>query len=259
MMCRGLPGVVGAVALWLLVLGLLFGGSELAQGQKPVSVHPPGLLAVTANAGFAPKALPAARFSPVSFAFAMRVRTDDASAPPSLREVTLHLDRDVIVAVDDLPTCRRSILAGRGLRAIQKTCVGAIAGGGNSEFVYTGPPIGPIAGTGGGLLIVNGGTRRGVITLYAVDTFSPTTSAVVTMPIEVRPEARGTRLTMTVPPSAGSRGPLTDLSLLFSRETAIFKARCRDGAFSLQAEERFADGALLKVGMERDCVSKPAR
>jgi len=259
-MRRWMRGVASLLVVGLLALGLFLHGSELARGERPVSIHPPGVLGVVFNMGVAPKALPAERPSPVSFSFSMKVRVDDESAPPALREVVLRLDRGVVFSTDGLPICRRSSLVGLDMRAIERVCGDAIVGSGGSEFVYTGPPIGPVAGTAGGLLVLNGGVQGGATKLYAVDTSSPTNSAVVTMPIEVKRVARqGVRLTLEVPESAGSRGALTDLSIYFAEAAGVLRARCQDGDLGVRVEDRFADGTYFAGAMSRKCVVKPAR
>lgn len=182
---------------------------------------------------------------------------DDESLPPALREIVLQLNRGVVISGAGLPTCRRASFAGHDVEAVEKICGDAVVGGGTSLFAYTGPPIGPIPASLKSLVIVNGGVQHGTTKLYAVAPFSPTTSAVVTMPIKVKwVRGSGTRMTIAVPRPSGSRGPLTNLSITFSQERAIVTARCLRGGFLLEAEERFVDGTMLKGSVERDCVVK---
>lgn len=173
----------------------------------------PGLT-VDFGVGVAPKKLPKHELAPVAIALRGKVSTTDGTHPSALREVTIDLDRNIVVDATGLPVCRAG---GRDV-SIRKACRSSIVGSGKADFELAFPEAPPIRSQSK-LTAYNTGVKAGAITLVvgSIDVPAPRTIAI---PIEidrVHTGRYGLRAVAKVPVVAGGSGSLIDFNLQIKR------------------------------------------
>jgi hypothetical protein len=130
----------------LLLLGITV-GALLASSALPWSaggeVVQKGGLIVSFGGSIAPRALPRVGTAPVGVSVSGRVRTPGRGLPPSLRRISLEVNRNGVLFRRGLPTCELSQLqatgTGQALAACGKAQVGSGAVGGVIAIPEQGP------------------------------------------------------------------------------------------------------------------------
>src|ERR1700761_2069143 len=122
--------------LMILALGALIAVSAVgiataAGGETPVTVKV-GELELTANGGFAPKALSKTKSTPISLKAAGEVKMADGSHPPAVREVILEADKAGEVHTKGIPTCKSGQLQATETAAALKACKSSLIGEGEA-------------------------------------------------------------------------------------------------------------------------------
>lgn len=232
------------------IMALVWTLATTAAAERPVSVVDGNLEAVF-NGGIAPGKLSKVHPTPVRFILSARFRTLDGSHAPALREIQFEADRHARVDVGGIPICRRSQIEGKDTKAAEKVCTDSIVGTGwaDAEVQFSDLELPPK------LLVFNGGSRRGVTTLFLHAYLStPVQRAVVTaVKIKrVKNGRYGLMATAKVPAIAAGSGSITSFRMLLDKR--IVSATCSDGKLRARIAARFADGRELSRGLTRSCV-----
>ena len=93
-----------AIALLAIVAGLLAATASVVRAELTAS----GNLFITFDGGIEPEALPRDEAAPITVWIAGQVRTLSGEKPPSLREITIGLNRDGHLETRGLPTCSKN-------------------------------------------------------------------------------------------------------------------------------------------------------
>jgi len=250
--------------VWALILGAFaaIGMVSLAIArEKPVIVRA-GKLVFKINGGVTPKALPKHRLAPIAFHGGGTLWTVDGSHPPALEEVVLDADRNVLIDVRGLPSCRREQLVALNTRDAIRACPDAVLGKGSSTVRVAFPDQTPFEATGS-LLLFNGGVKGGVSTFFLHAYVAvPTPTAVVATGKVTRVKGRlGNHMVFSVPLIAGGSGSVIHTHITIPRRPFTYKgrrksflsARCLDGRFLARGTFKFRDGTQLTGSVVRRC------
>lgn len=232
--------------------------------QKPVSVQA-GNVVLRVNNGYVPKAVSRTTPTPVSFNFGASIRTVDGTHPPALARLLLKLDKDSAIDLRGLPTCNPKIQY-QSTRRLEEACAKAIVGSGQANFEIAFPEAAPIPGPGR-MIILNGGVRGAVTTLYARTYISVPTPAAIVFTIKIRklPGANtGSEALISIPKVAGGSGSLTSFSATIGmprssgrEQRHIVTLKCPDRKVRTHVEASFEDGTVVVADLVRTCVPKP--
>src|SRR6201999_371961 len=107
------------------------GAAHAAGSEGPVTVKG-GNLELTANGGFAPKALSKTKPTPIEVSAEGSVREADGSHPPAAREVIIEADKNAEIHVKGIPTCASGQLQATTASAAMKACGDALIGEGTT-------------------------------------------------------------------------------------------------------------------------------
>lgn len=252
----------GILAAGAVVLALAASGPV---GAAPVTVENPPL---RTEFEVSPKALPKRTAAPAGLRFSTRLPTSYASgapAPPA-REITLLLDRNLVLDFSGYPVCKsnrlESPLPGDPLPA---WCKEAIVGRGSANFEIRFPESEPVAQSSR-LLLINGHRDGRAWTLYAHTEITVPVPADIVTTVKVKPIRTGrygTQLTMTFPKVAGGSGSLTHLAFKLDkrfrregRKVSVVNAKCPDGKLLLGVETEFSDGTDHEEELVKPCTGK---
>ncbi len=233
----------------------------LATAAKPTVVRA-GNLILKLNGGVSPKRLPRNTLAPIALRVSGDISSADGSHPPAARTVIADFDRHGTVNARGLPTCRIGQLVARDTRAAKAACRSAIVGSGKTTVKVAFPEQAPFFSTGP-LVLLNGGVRGGVTTMYIhayVNVPAPT-ALVTTVKIEkIRKGRFGTRATARIPVIAGGSGSVTSFDLKVQRsfrrngrKQSYLLARCANGRFFAQGTVAFAAGPRVSGTVVRPC------
>lgn len=245
-------GYLTAVIAVVVLAGLTVVGSVAAKPDKVVV----GELEVEYDGGFAPKALPKNKLTPISFFLWSKIRQLEGKHPPAIKEFRLEGDKNVVVDVKGLPACTSGKLQARTTAAARKVCGPAIVGSGRTDVEVEFPEQPPID-VSSELLAFNGGVKGGVTTLYihAYLTAPVTAAIVTTVKIKKVKKGRyGTESIASVPRIAGGYGSVTYFTLKF--EKGFLYGKCPDGRLQARGTAVFADGTTASAGVVRPCTPK---
>jgi hypothetical protein len=175
-MRKGMAVAIGAV----LLVGIAAIGLAIAKGKRPTpTVVRVGNMVLEINGDITPRALPKHKLAPLGFWASGKVSTVDGSHPPALKEATFDSDKDVVVSVRGLPSCRIDQLQARGTKQAEAACGDAILGRGSATVEVAFPEQKPFDSTGP-LILFNGGERNGAISLLVYSYVSvPAPTAVI--------------------------------------------------------------------------------
>jgi hypothetical protein len=254
--------------LLVVTTGLLATTASMVNAELTAS----GNLFVTFDGAIQPDALPRDERAPVSVWVAGRVRTLSGEKPPSLRKITIGLNRDGKLGTVGLPTCRKGEIDLATSAEALAACRDALVGTGTYRARTTFPEQSQTP-SHGRLLAFNavmGGKSVILGHVYGSDP-APSTGIVV-FDIERTKGTFGTILTGTMPESLTRWGYLKRISLRLQRvytyrgeRRSYLSAPCRapkglgQATFKLAfVSMLFDDGRTLSAKLTRTCRVKGA-
>lgn len=254
MRTRG-AAAVAAVLLAVLAIGIA--------GARAVIIEA-GTMVLKIEGGVSPQALPKDRLAPVTVHGSGSLRTVDGSHPPALREAIIDADKDLVVDVKGLPTCRIGQLQAVTTKRAEAVCGDAIVGRGSATVEVAFPEQSPIHSTGP-LVIFNGGERNGAITFIGhayVSVPAPTAVVGTARVTRIRKGAFGLHVSVDVPPIAGGAGSVVAANIKLGRtyiykgeRRSVFSGRCSNGRIEGRGTFKYADGSSLSGGFPETCTA----
>jgi len=251
-------GAIAGVALVALA------AASVALGAGPATVVRAGNMVLRLNGGVTPEALPKHRFAPLKVHASGALRTVDGTHPPALEEANLLTDRDVVVSVDGLPTCRIDQLRAVETKRAEASCGDAILGRGSATVEVAFPEQKPFDATGP-LILFNGGERGGAVTLFAytyVSVPAPTAVVATARLTRVNKGPYGLHSVIDVPKIAGGAGSVVQANIEMGRfytrggkRRSVFSGRCSNGRLLARGTFVYRDGTSLSGGLLRDCAA----
>jgi hypothetical protein len=230
--------------------------------DSPVVVRA-GNMVLTLNGGVTPKALPKNTFAPMGFHASGNLRTVDGAHPPALGGAVFDTDKDIVVDVEGLPSCRLADLRAQDTKHAEAACGDAILGKGSATVEVAFPEQAPFLATGP-LVLFNGGERGGVITFLAYTYVSvPAPTAVVTTArlTKERKGPFGLHSVVEVPRIAGGAGSVVRANLSARRvytykgqRHSLLSGRCPDGLIHARGTFEYSDGSVLSGNLLRTCT-----
>jgi hypothetical protein len=262
---RKLPGRTAFAALAVAVIVVVPTLTGIAGARQAITI-PAGNLSLTFNGEFFPKVLPPSKAVPVGLTLSGKVATMDGSRPPALEKLLLEVDKDGAIDVGRFPSCNPRNQGSQFLSPtrVEELCKGALIGGGTAKFWIV-LPNGHELRPSTKLLIINGGFKAGVTTLYAYGyVAAPTPTAVVTT-IEIKKIHRGrygTEATLSIPVVAGGAGSITSFSATIrkqrpykSRRISVITLKCSSGHILIRGQAFFSDGTTVPTRIRRPCTA----
>jgi len=200
-----------------------------------------GNLILQADGGVTPKALPKAKYAPVTVRVRGKIATTDGIHPPAFREATIDFDKNGTINTTGLPVCKGGQLEARDTKAAKQICGNTIVGSGTGQIEVSFPEQKPIPITAP-ITVFNGGTKGGKTTLF-IHTFItvPAPSAVVTTVTikKIHAGRYGLRTVSKVPVIAGGSGSVLSFDIKFGKQytykgkkMSYIAAKCPDGHFN---------------------------
>jgi hypothetical protein len=255
-------------SVWMTGMAVLVAAVAIATGiavaarEKPTVIRA-GNLVLTINGGVTPKALPKKGLAAISFRGMADLATIDGSHPPAFEESRFEVDRDVVVDVGGIPTCRKAQLANRSTADAKAACPEAILGAGRGAVEVAFPDQTPIHASGP-LFLFNGGERGGVTTFYIhayVAIPAPTAIVATVTARRISNGPYGLLFGASLPLIAGGSGSPTHFEIhtfRFVRDRSGHKrgflfARCSDGHLQAKGSATFRDGTTLFGAIARAC------
>lgn len=250
----------GAAAVAVALLAVLAIGIA---GARAVIIEA-GTMVLKIEGGVSPQALPKDRLAPVTVHGSGSLRTVDGSHPPALREAIIDADKDLVVDVKGLPTCRLGQLQAVTTKRAEAVCGDAIVGRGSATVEVAFPEQSPIHSTGP-LVIFNGGERDGAITFIGhayVSVPAPTAVVGTAKVTRIRKGAFGLHVMVDVPTIAGGAGSVVAASIKLGRtytykgeRRSVFSGRCSNGRIEGRGTFKYADGSSLSGGFPETCTA----
>lgn len=235
----------------------------LAYAAEPPIVVRAGNMVMRLNGGVTPKALPKNEFAPMGFYASGDFSTVDGSHPPALSEAIFDSDKDIVVSVEGLPSCRIDQLEARDTKHAEAACGEAILGKGSATVEVAFPEQAPFLAHGP-LILFNGGEKGGTITLLTYTYVSvPAPTAVVTTVKLTRQRngVYGLHSVVKIPRIAGGAGSITRANISARRvytykgeRRSVLSGRCPDGRIYARGTFKFSDGASLFGNLIRTCT-----
>ncbi len=247
------------VALGVLTAVVVAGAAD---AERPVKVEVRNLV-VTADGGFTPKALSKTKLTPVAFNASGRFETKDDLHPPAVEEVIVEGDKNVVVDTTGFPVCTSGKSHSLDTKRVRAICKRAIIGEGTTDISIAFPDWRGVP-VSSKLLVVNGGTARGVTTfiVHGYITIPVPAAIVTTVKIKkIRKGRYGTLATALLPKIAGGSGAVTSFSLTINKKythkgkrMSVVSAKCPDGRIQTRATAKFSDGTSATAKMTRSCI-----
>jgi hypothetical protein len=257
-----------AIALLAICVGLLAATASVVKAELSAS----GNLFITFEGGIEPEALPRNERAPITVWIAGRVRTLSGDTPPSLREITIGLNRDGHLETKGLPTCAKDQIDLASSAEALASCGDALVGSGTYRARTTFPEQSQ-SPSHGKLLAFNSrlGGRPVILGHVYGDDPAPT-SDIIVFDISHPAGTFGTVLKGTLPESLTRWGYLKRISLRLHRDytykgraRSYLSAPCRAPGDLSQASFKFAytsmtfdDGRTLSAKLTRTCRVKGA-
>jgi hypothetical protein len=241
--------------------------ASLARGELTAS----GNLFITFNGDIEPEVLPRNERAPVTVWISGQVRTVSGETPPSLRKVTIGINRDGHLETRGLPVCRMGQIATSTSEEALAACGDALVGEGRYRARFTFPEQAETP-TLGKILAFNGKIGGRTVILGHVYGEDPVPSTgVITFEITHPSGTFGTVLTGSVPENLSRWGYLKRISLSLHRnytyrgkQLSYLSAPCRAPGDLRRASFKFAfatmlfdDGRTLSSNLTRTCRVKP--
>jgi hypothetical protein len=253
------PRVLAPIAAALVLLATV-AAAIAAGGEGPVTVKV-GNLELTANGGFAPKALSRTKQTPIELRAEGEVKESDGSHPPAAREIIIEGDKNAEIHVKGIPTCSSGQLQATTTAAALKACKSALIGEGTTTAQVAFAEQKPIE-VPSKLLLFNGGEKGGKITWFVHAYFSnPISGAIVsTVTITKHPNGPFGTLTVTkIPQITGGSGSITSFGLKIKKKVAgvnPISAKCVGGKLKVHVQAKFEDGTKAETEIIRACTAK---
>ncbi len=259
-MRKSTRSAIAGVALFVLA------AASVAFGAGPATVVRAGNMVLRLNGGITPEALPKDRFAPLKVHASGELKTIDGTHPPALEEANLETDRDVVVSVDGLPTCRIDQLRAVDTKRAEAACGDAVIGRGSATVEVAFPEQKPFDANGP-LILFNGGERGGAVTLFAytyVSVPAPTAVVATAKLTRINKGPYGLHSVIDVPRIAGGAGSVVKANIEMGRfyaykgkRRSVFSGRCRTGRLLARGTFVYRDGTSLAGGLVRDCAGGP--
>jgi hypothetical protein len=200
---------LAGMALALLVAAVSPATAEVVQKQG---------VTVSFSGSIAPRTLPRAGTAPVGVSVGGRVRVQSPRLPPSLRRISLEINRNGVLSRRGLPTCSAAQLQASGSAQALAACGAAQVGSGRVGGLVVIPEQQPVPFEGR-VLAFNGRLRDGrpaILTHLYSGTPIPLTF-VLAFRVEHTAGQFGTRLVAVVPPRTRRLTHITQFSLHLRR------------------------------------------
>jgi hypothetical protein len=233
-----------------------------AAGTAYALVVQAGDIVITADGGFAPKALPKKTNAPITIHGSGSIKTASGELPPILKTLTLEFDKHGAVQTKGLEVCNAAKLQARTVVAARKACPGAIVGEGTGHAIVKFPEQAPIP-ISSPLTFFNGPKVHGddTVLAHAYVTIPVPVALVVPIVIEkIHKGAYGYRTEATIPVIAGGAGIPTAATIHIGkkwtykgRRYSYINARCEVGHFDARGSFLFKDGTFLHAEFLRPC------
>ena len=203
-------------SVWLAGLAAAIAAAAVSPAAAEV-VQKDGLI-VSFAGSIAPRSLPRAGRAPVGVTVGGRVRTSSHGLPPSLRRISLEINRNGVLSGRGLPTCTAPQLQASGSAQALATCGPAQVGSGAVGGLVVIPEQPPFHFKGR-VLAFNGRLRDGRPVIFAhLYSASPIPlTFVLTFTIEHTAGRFGTRLVAVVPRRTRRLTHVTNFSLHLRR------------------------------------------
>jgi hypothetical protein len=255
-------------ALALIAAALMLAGVSATLARAELTSK--GNLFVTFNGGIEPIALPRHERAPITVWMEGKVRTLKGDDPPSLRSITIALNRNGHLETRGLPKCRKGELLAASRQQALEACRDALVGTGTYRARSTFPEQSRTP-THGRILAFNGAERGHETILAHVYGEDPAPSAsVIVFDIRRTKGEYSTVLTGEVPPGLTRWGFLKRISLRLhrnytyrGRHRTYLSAPCEAPGDLKQAffpfvfaEMDFEDGRELSAKLTRSCRVK---
>lgn len=253
------------------MLGLIvaLGAATVSLARAELSAS--GNLFITFNGDIEPETLPRDERAPVTVSISGQVRTLSGEKPPSLRELTIGINRDGHLETRGLPVCRQAQIAHASTKEALEVCGGALVGEGRYKARLAFPEQAQTPSQGK-ILAFNGkiGGQAAIIGHVYGDDPVPNIG-IIPFKISHPGGTFGTVLAGSVPESLSRWGYLKRISLSLHRNytykgkrLSYLSAPCsapRDfqkASFEFAfAEMVFDDGRTLSSKLTRTCKVKP--
>jgi hypothetical protein len=246
----------------LIASGLALLALLVASASVYALVVQAGDIVITANGGFAPKALPKTKNAPIAIHGSGSIKTTSGELPPILKTLTLEFDKHGAVQTTGLEACTSAKLQSRTVTAARKVCPGAIIGEGTGHAVVKFPEQAPIP-ISSPITFFNGPKVRGDDTLYAHAYVRIPVPVALVVPIVIEKIHKGVfgyRTEAKIPKIAGGAGIPISASVHVGkkwtykgRKYSYINARCETGHFDAKGSFSFADGTFLTATFLRPC------
>lgn len=254
-MRKGRVAAVSATLVAVLAIGIAGAGAVIIEA---------GTMVLRIEGGVSPQALPKDRPAPVTIHGSGSLRTIDGSHPPALSEAIIDADKDLVVDVKGLPTCKIGQLQAVTTKQAESVCGDALVGRGSASVEVSFPEQAPIHSTGP-LLIFNGGERNGAITFIGhayVNVPAPTAVVGTAKVTRIKKGAFGLHVMVDVPRIAGGAGSVVKAGLELGRlytyrgdRRSVFSGRCGNGRIEGRGTFKYADGSSLSGGFPETCTA----
>jgi hypothetical protein len=245
-----------------LIAGLFVLLALTTAGAAYALVVQVGDIVITANGGFAPKALPKKRNAPITIHGSGSIKTASGALPPILETVTFEFDRHGAVQTKGLEACTAAKLQSRTVVAARRACPDAIIGEGTGHAIVKFPEQAPIP-ISSPITFFNGPKVHGDDTLYAHAYVTIPVPVALVVPIvieKIHKGAYGYRTEATIPKIAGGAGIPISASIHIGRKWTFkgkkysyLNARCEVGHFDARGSFLFKDGTFLHAEFLRPC------
>lgn len=229
-----------------------------------------GNLFITFNGDIEPEVLPRDERAPVTVWISGQVRTLAGEDPPSLREITLGVNRDGHLETRGLPVCRMNQIKLATSEEALAACGDALVGEGRYRARLTFPEQADSSSVGKILAFNSKIGGHEAILGHVYSDYPVPNLGIITFKITHPSGTFGTVLTGSVPESLGRWGYLKRISLSLHRNythrgkhLTYLSASCRaprglrKASFQFAfAEMRFDDGRTLASKLSRTCGVK---
>lgn len=222
-----------------------------------------GDIVVTADGGFAPKALPKHKDAPISIFGRGKASTVSGELPPIVDTLTIEFDRHGHVETNGLEVCTAGKLQATTVPAARRACPHAIVGKGAGSAIVKFPEQAPIP-ISSPITLFNGPKKGGNDTFFAhaYTTVPVPTTFVVPVVIEkINKGVYGYRTTAKIPKIAGGAGhPISGHLKVVRKWTykgkkySYVNARCETGRLQARVQVSFKDGSFLQGTFLRPCT-----
>lgn len=252
--------LVLAVAL-LVAIGAATASGELVQR---------GNLFVRFDGGISPKALPRRTLAPIGVRIEGTVRVPKGQTPPSLRRITIALNRAGRLSARGLPACRKHRIEGATSTEALALCGTSLVGSGGIVARTTLPGQAP-ATVRAEVLLFNGTEDGRPVILGHVYQSKPTPlTRIVVFEVKRSSGTFGTVIAGELPPSLNRNGYLRSIFLQLERRypyrghrRSYLSAACSAPAgFTratfpfARASMTFSDGRTLSSTLVRSCLAR---